>query len=64
MYITSTRKNSKVPSRAFGNGYGTSKEPESGSLGFNGITATVTKLDGDKGFSISFGKTGDTVIAK
>lgn len=64
MYISSTRKNSKVPSRAFGNGYGTSKEPESGSLDFNGITATITKLDGDRGFTLAFGKTGDTVIAK
>lgn len=61
MYIASTRKNSKVPSKAFGNGYGTSKEPESGSLDFNGITATITKLDGDRGFTLAFGKTGDTV---
>lgn len=64
MYIASTRKNSKVPSKAFGNGYGTSKEPENGSLSFNGITATLTKLDNDKGFSITFGKSNDTVIAK
>lgn len=62
MYISSSRKNSKVPSKAFGNGYGTSKEPESGSLDFNGITATVTKLDGDRGFTLAFGKTKDTVM--
>lgn len=62
MYITSTRKNSKVPSKAFGNGYGTSKEPESGSLDFNGMTATVTKLNGNKGFALAFGKTNDTVM--
>jgi hypothetical protein len=36
MYIASGTKNSKVPSKAFGNGYGTSKVPESGSLTFNG----------------------------
>lgn len=62
MYISTTRKNSKVPSKAFGNGYGTSKEPESGSLDFNGITATVTKLDGDRGFALAFGRTNDTVM--
>lgn len=64
MYITSSNKNSKVPSKPFGNGYGTSKEPENGSLSFNGITATLTKLDNDRGFSITFGKSDDTVIAK
>lgn len=63
MYISSTRKNSKVPSKAFGNGYGTSKEPESGSLDFNGITATVMKLDGDRGYTLAFGKTNDTVMS-
>lgn len=64
MYIASTRKNSKVPSKPFSNGYGSSKEPENGSINFNGITATLTKLDDNKGFSITFGKTDDTVIAK
>jgi len=64
MYIASSNKNSKVISKPFGNGYGTSKEPENGSLSFNGITATLTKLDNNKGFSITFGKSGDTVIAK
>lgn len=64
MYIASSNKNSKVISKPFRNGYGTSKEPENGSLSFNGITATLTKLDNDKGFSITFGKSGDTVIAK
>lgn len=62
MYITSTRKNSKVPSKAFENGYGSSKEPESGSLSFNDMTATVTKLDGGRGFALAFGKTDDTVM--
>jgi hypothetical protein len=37
---------------------------ENGSLDFNGITATITKLDGDRGFTLAFGKTGYTVIAK
>lgn len=64
MYIASARKNSKVPSKAFGNGYGSSKEPENGSLSFNGITATLTKLDNNRGFSITFGKSNDTVVAK
>jgi hypothetical protein len=64
MYISSTVKNSKLPSKPFGNGYGSSKEPENGSLSFGDMTATLTKLSGNKGFSITFGKTDDTVIAK
>ena len=64
MYIASTVKNSKVSSKSFSNGYGSSKEPENGSLTFGDMTATLTKLDNNRGFSITFGKTDDTAVAK